>query len=275
MENMMPHGGFQVAISTMKEAMDFCRMMAQTELCPSTYKPETFLRKMCNGKQELMNLPENQEKAMERAVANIYIACSYGASLGMTPFQALQGIGIVNGKPTVYGDMLLGLVRPLCQDFSEFFDYDHQTAVCQILRKGTKHPVQATFSWADAQRAGLAGKQGPWSQYPQRMMQMRARGFAIRDAFPDVLSGIITREEAEDYVLTDTQQIDNSQQVIQQQPQKAVAKTATTEKEKAGKKKSAPAALPQQTGNSAAIPQQQVQAPVQQPAPVDAQYQEF
>jgi hypothetical protein len=31
------------------------------------------------------------------------------------------------------------------------------------------------------------------------MLKMRARGFAIRDAFPDVLSGIITREEAEDY----------------------------------------------------------------------------
>ena len=45
MENMMPHGGFQVAISTLKEAMDFCRMIAQTEICPSVYKPETFLKK--------------------------------------------------------------------------------------------------------------------------------------------------------------------------------------------------------------------------------------
>ena len=31
------------------------------------------------------------------------------------------------------------------------------------------------------------------------MMQMRARGFALRDAFPDVLKGLISAEEAADY----------------------------------------------------------------------------
>ena len=258
--NMNNHGGFQVAISTLKEAMDFCRMIAQTEICPAVYKPETFLKKMCNGNQQAMSMPENQEKAMEKSVANIYIACSYGASLGMNPFQALQGIGVVNGKPTVYGDMLLGLIRPLCQDFNEFFDANTSTAVCQILRKGSRHPVQATFSWADAQRAGLAGKSGPWSQYPQRMMQMRARGFAIRDAFPDILSGIITREEAEDYTLTEP---DRSQQVIQQSQQ---IEAAPAEKKSSGKKKNSAPAIAQQSEN-------QIQQPVQ--PPIEAQYTEY
>jgi hypothetical protein len=31
------------------------------------------------------------------------------------------------------------------------------------------------------------------------MLQMRARGFALRDAFPDVLKGLITSEEAQDF----------------------------------------------------------------------------
>jgi hypothetical protein len=30
------------------------------------------------------------------------------------------------------------------------------------------------------------------------MLQLRARGFAIRDVFPDALRGVMTREEAED-----------------------------------------------------------------------------
>ena len=38
-----------------------------------------------------------------------------------------------------------------------------------------------------------------WKSYPDRMLQMRARGFALRDSFPDVLKGLITREEAQDY----------------------------------------------------------------------------
>jgi hypothetical protein len=55
------------------------------------------------------------------------------------------------------------------------------------------------FSVADAKRAGLWGKSGPWTQYPRRMLQLRARGFALRDAFPDVLKGLVTAEEAQDY----------------------------------------------------------------------------
>ena len=50
----------------------------------------------------------------------------------------------------------------------------------------------------DAQKAGLQGKSGPWSQYPKRMRQMRARAFALRDVFPDVLRGMPIAEEVMD-----------------------------------------------------------------------------
>ena len=49
-----------------------------------------------------------------------------------------------------------------------------------------------------AKKASLWTKPGPWQQYPDRMLQMRARGFALRDTFADVLRGLISREEAED-----------------------------------------------------------------------------
>jgi len=66
------------------------------------------------------------------------------------------------------------------------------------MRKDDPNPVLGQFSMADAARAGLKGKSGPWQQYPQRMLQMRARGFALRDAFPDVLRGLISAEVAMD-----------------------------------------------------------------------------
>ena len=50
----------------------------------------------------------------------------------------------------------------------------------------------------DAKAAGLLGKQGPWTQYPKRMRQMRARAFAVRDVFPDVLKGLPVAEEVMD-----------------------------------------------------------------------------
>jgi hypothetical protein len=117
--------------------------------------------------------------------------------------QALQNIAVINGKPSVYGDAAMALVQasPVCEDVEEFFEGEgtpNPVAVCIARRKGRK-PVTAKFSVEDAKRAGLWGKQGPWTAYPKRMMQMRARGFALRDAFPDVLKGMITAEEAQDY----------------------------------------------------------------------------
>jgi hypothetical protein len=71
--------------------------------------------------------------------------------------------------------------------------------VCEAKRRGYPAPTVVRFSMADAKRAGLAGKAGPWTQYPGRMLTLRARGFALRNAFADALRGLITAEEAQDY----------------------------------------------------------------------------
>jgi hypothetical protein len=103
----------------------------------------------------------------------------------------------------VYGDTMLALVQasPVCEGIEESFEGDgtsNPVAVCVAHRKGRK-PVTARFSRDDAQRAGLWNKVGPWQAYPKRMLQMRARGFALRDAFPDILKGLVSAEEAQDY----------------------------------------------------------------------------
>ena len=206
-------GGFQVSVKTFDEAYRFCQMISDADLCPDSYKPSTYLNKICGQNLEARKDPENIKKAKEMSVNNIFIACSYGGTLGLNPFQSLQGIAMVNGKPSVYGDTLLALALPRCDDFQEWFDDQTGTAFCVIRRKGSQHPIQSKFSYQDAQRAGLTSKKGPWTQYPERMLKMRARGFAIRDAFPDVLSGIITREEAEDYP-TQQQNVSVSQQNV-------------------------------------------------------------
>ena len=69
---------------------------------------------------------------------------------------------------------------------------------CIVKRKG-RSPVQHTYTIEDATIAGLWGKQGPWKQYPQRMLQMRARSFALRDSFSDALGGVRVAEEVQDY----------------------------------------------------------------------------
>ena len=158
----------------LSEAMQFAQMLAR-----STMVPKDFI-----GKPE-----------------NCLVAIQWGREVGLGPLQALQNIAVINGRPSIWGDAALALVKshPDCLDVIETIEGDGDTMVarCEVRRRGAQAVVQ-TFSVADAKGAGLWGKQGPWQQYKKRMLQMRARGFAIRDAFPDALRGMVTTEEAQD-----------------------------------------------------------------------------
>lgn len=124
-----------------------------------------------------------------------------GLELGLTPIWSLTNIMVTNGRPSVWGDALLGLVlaHPACEDVieTEEGDYpkDSYAAVCKVLRKG-RQPVIRKFSIADAKEAKIFGK-NVHQNYQKRMLQMRARAFACRDAFADALRGLGVREEME------------------------------------------------------------------------------
>ena len=130
------------------------------------------------------------------------IIIMHGLEVGLPPMVALQSIALINGKPSLYGDGALGVVRAsgLLEKFNERLvasDPDIVTAHCTVKRRG-EPALTRSFSMADALRAGLWGKPGPWQSYPNRMLAMRARAFAMRDGFADVLRGLGIREEQED-----------------------------------------------------------------------------
>lgn len=137
---------------------------------------------------------DTPEKAM--------VAIMHGMEVGMTPMASLQSIAVVNGRPTIWGDGAIGLVRGSgkLEWIKERIegDGDKMVAICEVKRRGEPDIVRGTFSVDDAKAAGLWGKQGPWQQYRKRMLSMRARAFALRDAFADVLRGLGIAEEAQD-----------------------------------------------------------------------------
>ena len=160
------------------QALRISEMFAKSDLVPDSYK----------------NKP-----------ANIFLAVSAGASLGLAPFQAMQNIAVINGKPSVWGDALLAMVRndKRCLSVKESIEGEgsNRKATCVVSRlspNGETEVISSSFSMGQAQSANLLNRP-PWKSYPDRMLQMRARGFALRDAFADVIGGLITSEEAEDY----------------------------------------------------------------------------
>lgn len=122
----------------------------------------------------------------------ITVALLHGLELGLPPMQALQNIAVINGKPTLYGNGIPALLYARNFKIKEWID--GETAFCTVTRPdGTA--ITRSFSKKDAETAGLWGKSGPWKQFPERMLKMRARGYAARDGAADVLSGMYIAEE--------------------------------------------------------------------------------
>jgi len=136
---------------------------------------------------------------------DLFLCWALGYQIGMSPEQAMQCIAIVNGKAVMWGDEMLAL----CMSHREFDDIIETPILkndavigytCTVKRKG-KADKQSVFTLDMAKKAGLLAKGGVWNQYPERMLKLRARGFCLRDAFPDALKGIKSREEVEDYII--------------------------------------------------------------------------
>ena len=140
-------------------------------------------------------------KGMEKQ-EKIALVVEHGLEYGISPMKALSCSMIVNNRVAFFGDMPLALVRQsgLLNSISETIEGegDEREAICTTLRRDGQGIVKLSrFSVADAKQAGLWGKSGPWSNYPERMLMWRARAFNLRDNFGDVLMGVCIAEEHE------------------------------------------------------------------------------
>jgi len=182
-----PRQQFDLSPQTFEQALTFCDYLADSDLVPKDFK----------GKP-----------------ANCLIAIQWGSELGLKPLQAVQNIAVINGRAALWGDAVIALVRssPLCEYITE--SDDGNAAICKVKRRGEAEEIR-TFSMDDAKAAGLAGKQGPWTQYPKRMRQMRARAFALRDVFPDVLRGMPIAEEIMDIPVAGAAQAEPARAAIE------------------------------------------------------------
>lgn len=134
----------------------------------------------------------------DTALAQATMAIMKGLEVGIQPMQALENISIINGRSQIWGDMIPALIWSNGHKIEEDFisgQKDEMVARCRITRGDNGVVIERTFSVSDAREAKLWGKSGPWTAYPKRMLQMRARGFCARDAIPDVLKGMVLREE--------------------------------------------------------------------------------
>lgn len=181
-------------------------------------------------------------------VGSAAISMMMGAEYGLSPLKSINGMAVINGRPSPFGATLRGI----CEDHTLLGDmtgcvqgvgemkhvaleepegegvdcelgealrrairrrlarlgwtYDegakkwtqegkievpttYRCGYAVLKRKGRPVRVEL-FDSIEAHAAGLLGKSGPWSQYPQRMLEARAMTFALRALYADKLAGL-------------------------------------------------------------------------------------
>ncbi len=133
----------------------------------------------------------------------VMVAFLQAAELGVGPSFAMRWFLVINNIPAVWGDGAMALVeRSGLQEAWSTGEVgergtDEFGVWFETKRKG-REPHRVVFTKGDAVHAGLWGKAGPWKSFPQRMLFNRARAFALRNTYPDVLGGLSIAEEVQD-----------------------------------------------------------------------------
>jgi len=182
-------GTMNLVPTTFESAMQIAVALAKSSMVPNAYR----------GKPE-----------------DVFAAMEMGSRLGFGPMQSVQNISNINGRPSVFGDGFMAVIR----GFPDFAGCDEDNAAkaekqgfgrCKLRRRmtdGSIQEVEETVTVEMAKKAGWWGKQGPWSSTPGRMLQWRARSWAGRGLFPDRLCGLTSAEEAADIVDTTATVVD-------------------------------------------------------------------
>lgn len=133
-----------------------------------------------------------------------------GRAIGIDATTALALFHMVEGRPTMHADLIVGLV--LRSGKAEFFEIEKlsvDTVTYSTKRRGARKEVSVTWTMEDALRAGLvmkdntgryrgvsqSGKPSNWDKYPRAMLRHRAATELARAVYPDVTAGLYTPDE--------------------------------------------------------------------------------
>jgi hypothetical protein len=153
-------------------------------------------------------------KTPEQAVAIILT----GNELGIPPMQALRQIHVIQGKPTMSAELMLGFAYSRIPGFvCNITESNAERCIVQITRPNHA-PYTHCFTILDAKNMGLTGKDN-WNKQPAVMLRWRCISGALKVIAPDAIAGFLTPEELNPDVVIDYE----TGEVIDQKPASKVA----------------------------------------------------
>ena len=140
----------------------------------------------------------------QQGFANCLVALEIANRMRMSPFQVMQNLHIIHGRPSWSSQFIIGLING-CGRFSPLrYDVTGQgeslACTCVATELASGNDLRGpTVTMAMAKKEGWATKSGSkWLTLPDLMIRYRAAAFWGRLYIPELLVGIQSQEEVVD-----------------------------------------------------------------------------
>ena len=147
-------------------------------------------------------------KSAQQAVVKIMA----GAEMGISPFQAMSGIHIIQGKPTIGAGLMASRVKA-----SGKYNYkviEMTDKVCTIdFIEGGQIIGTSSFTIEDAKKAGTKNL----DKFPRNMLFARAMSNGVRWFCPDIYEGPVYVPEEMESITEDIQAVEVKKQLNEDQ----------------------------------------------------------
>lgn len=134
-------------------------------------------------------------RALQGKPGDVLVVLLTGREFGLQPMQAMRSLHVVDGKPVMAADLMVGLClgrREVCEYFV-LVESTGDRATYKTKRVGTQEVV-LTWTLKQAQQAGVTGKDN-WKKYPDAMLRARCASALARAVYPDLMAGTYDPDE--------------------------------------------------------------------------------
>lgn len=122
-----------------------------------------------------------------QSAAKAVVKIMAGAEMGVGPFQAMNSIDIIQGRPVPSANLMAAVIKR-----DPRYDYrvtEHTETVCEIAYYDNGKEIgRSRYTIEDARHAGLTGKDN-WKKYPANMLFARAMSNGAKWYCPDAFPG--------------------------------------------------------------------------------------
>lgn len=134
---------------------------------------------------------------------DVLVILQTAKELNIPPMQAINGINVIKGKPSISPELQLALIRAKVPEAYVKIDMNHEKRTVTCTMAPTRERMEEAFTsmWDDerVKAMGLAGNDN-YKKQDMTMKKWRSVGEAARTVFSHIIRGLHNSEEAEDFV---------------------------------------------------------------------------